>query len=119
MLTSTTKAEYPVPELLVLLASPLPSAATIHDESGRDLKTLEAPAGERLVNVAVAPETQRPQVAIGLTGQPLVNRVMQVNPLEGSARSAPAREAREVLTLPLSPLRRLEVLAIFRGVPGH
>jgi hypothetical protein len=44
---------------------------------------------------------------------------MQVDALVRSACRAPSREAREVLTFPFLPLRRLEVSAILGAVPGH
>lgn len=90
-----------------------------HDEERGRFEVFEPPASVGLMHVTVAPETEGPQVTIGLTSQSFVGGMVQVDALIRSACRAPSRQAGEVLALSLLPLRRLEVSAVLGTVPGH
>jgi hypothetical protein len=113
------QTDEPSRELACLLSSPLCSPPPAHDEERGRFEVFEPPASVGLMHVTVAPETEGPQVIIGLTSQSFVGGMVQVDALIRSACRAPSRQAGEVLALSLLPLRRLEVSAVLGTVPGH
>jgi hypothetical protein len=91
----------------------------LHDEGRRRFKVSKPTRLIGPMHVPVAVETERPEVTVGLSGQPFIRAVMQVNLLVRPARRAAAMMDRIVPPLPLSPLGRLQVPFVLGTVPGH
>jgi hypothetical protein len=109
----------PAPQPAVLLTPPPPSFARFHDCDGRRFQVFVFASPGSGVNVAMTPKTERPQVGIGLSSQPVIPGVMKVDLLPRPAGSAPSVMDRVVAPLALRPLRGLQVPAIFRRVTRH